>query len=158
VSFARHAFAAIAVVLALSPACNQFEPEVGDLLAPCVDADSDPNTTVSFKDQIRPIINGDVAGPRPCANCHYHSRGTQQGLAATGFDLETLGLLRKGGVNTADDILVPGKPCSSAIVEKIRGTYHIGVRMPKDGPYWSPAQAQLMIDWVFEGAKGADDE
>lgn len=157
-SLVRHAFAVAAVALALAPACTVFEPEVGALVAPCSDADSNPSVDVSFKQQIRPIMNGDVPGPRACADCHYHSRGTQAGLQQTGFDLETLGSLRKGGVNTADDIVVAGKPCSSAIVQKLRGTYHIGVRMPKGGPYWSEAQIQLMIDWIAEGAKGADTE
>lgn len=151
------AFIAFACTLAASPACTAFEPETGELLPRCVDADSNPQATVSFKDQIRPIMNGAVAGPKPCANCHYHSRGTQEGLAATQLDLETLGALRKGGVNTREDIVIPGQPCKSAIVNKLRGTYD-GARMPKGGPYWSDEQVQLMVDWIAEGAKGADEE
>lgn len=157
---ARQAFSATVaavVSLALAPACTVIEPEVGDLLAPCSDADSNPAVDVSFKAQIRPLMNGDVPGPKPCANCHYHSRGTQEGLLASHLDLETLGSLRKGGVTSGADIVVAGKPCSSAIVQKLRGTY-AGPRMPKGGPYWSADQIQLMTDWIAEGAKGADDE
>ena len=151
------AILALACALVGSPACTAFEPETGDLLPRCNDADSNPAVSVSFKDQIRPIMNGAVPGPKPCANCHYHSGGTQEGLIATQLDLETLGTLRKGGVNTRDDIVVPGSPCKSAIVGKLRGTYD-GARMPRGGPYWSDAQIQLMMDWIAEGAKGDDAE
>jgi hypothetical protein len=65
--------------------------------------------------------------------------------------------VRKGGRNTFDDIIVPGKPCESALVQKLKGTYG-GARMPKGGPYWTAEQLQLMIDWIAEGAIGADDE
>lgn len=150
----------LAIVLfagALS-SCTVIEPEVGDRLTQCVDADSDPAHTVSFKDQIRPIMNGAVPGPKPCVNCHVPNVNLHEGFDATHFDISTLATIRKGGINTADDILVPGKPCSSAIVQKIRGTYHDGVRMPKGGPYWDDQQTQLIMDWVFEGAKGADSE
>lgn len=140
-------------------ACSSIEPEVGERLSACVDSDSDPNVTVSFKAQIRPLMDGTFATPKPCMNCHYPSpsRGTMEGLNRTGLNLETLGTLRKGGVHTADDIVVPGQPCKSAIVQKLKGTY-ADARMPKDGPYWNAQQLQLMIDWIAEGANGADNE
>jgi hypothetical protein len=148
------------IVSALAPsmaACSGLEPEVGERLVACVDADSDPNATVSFKDKIRPLMDGTFATPRPCADCHYASRGTREGLDATGFNLETLGSLRKGGIHTGGDIVVPGQPCKSAIVQKLKGTY-ANARMPKGGPYWDAQQLQLMIDWIAEGANGADNE
>jgi hypothetical protein len=147
----------VALAVALTPACTVIEPEVGDVLPPCVDADSNPNVSVSFHNQIRPIMTGIPNGPKPCANCHYHSGGTQLGIEAVHLDLETLGSLRNGGINTANDILVAGKPCSSALVKKLRGTYD-GARMPMGGPYWSLDQIQLVQDWIAEGAKGLDNE
>ena len=42
-------------------------------------------------------------------------------------------------------------------MQKLKGTYG-GARMPKGGPYWTAEQIQLMIDWIAEGAIGADDE
>jgi hypothetical protein len=149
--------ALLALALALSPACTVIQPEVGERLTACVDADSNPNEKVVFKDKIRPLINGTIPGPKPCANCHYHSSGSKEGLDATGFDLETLGSLKNGGRRTFDDIVVPGQPCKSAIVQKLKGTYE-GGRMPKGGPYWTAEQIQLMIDWIAEGALGANDE
>lgn len=151
------ALLAALVAVALAPGCSAVQPEVGDRLTACVDGDSNPAVKVSFKDQIRPLVDGRVAGPKPCANCHYHSRGTMEGLLESGFDLETLGDLKKGGRRTFDDIVVPGQPCKSAIVQKLRGTYE-GGRMPKGGPYWSTEQVQLMMDWIAEGAEGANEE
>ena len=113
--------ALVASALPLSvTACSTIEPEVGERLSACVDADSDPNVTVSFKDKIRPLMDGTFAAPRPCMDCHYASRGTKEGFEATGLNLETLGSLRKGGIHTADDIVVPGQPCKSAIVQKLK--------------------------------------
>ena len=147
---------AIALGMALGPACT-IEPEVGERLTACVDADSNPAVKVVFKTQIRPIMAGLVPGPKPCANCHYHSTGTHEGLDAVGLDLETLAGLNKGGQGTADDIIVKGHPCKSAIVQKLKGTYG-RARMPKGGPYWTAEQIQLMIDWIAEGADGANED
>ena len=145
------------VSITLAPACGTIEPEVGERLTACADADSNPAVKVSFKDQIRPIMAGKVPGPKPCATCHSPLGGTMEGLNATRLAVHTLGDLRKGGTNTFDDIIVPGHPCQSAIVQKLKGTYG-GARMPKGGPYWSAEQIQLMVDWIAEGATGADDE
>jgi hypothetical protein len=144
------------VALALAPACDAIEPEVGERLTACVDADSNAAVTVSFKDQIRPIMAGKQGTP-PCGMCHSPVAGTMEGFNATGFDIRTLGSIRKGGRNTFDDIIVPGHPCQSAIVQKLKGTYG-DARMPKGGPYWNAEQLQLIIDWIAEGAIGADDE
>lgn len=155
--FTYAATALALVALALAPACGTIEPEVGERLSACVDADSNPAVKVSFKDQIRPIMAGKVPGPTPCGMCHSPVAGTMEGFNATGFDIRKLASVRKGGRNTSDDIIVPGKPCESAIVQKLKGTYG-GARMPKGGPYWNAEQIQLMIDWIAEGASGADDE
>lgn len=131
------------------------DPDVGDVRAACVDQDSDPAVTVDFKTQIRPLISGNVAGTKGCKACHFPSNlsGTREGFLETGLDLETLGSLRRGGRNTSQTIVVPGKPCSSAIVQKLQGTFG-NARMPKEGPYWRNDQIQLVIDWIFEGANG----
>jgi hypothetical protein len=153
----RGAFFAAAAILAMSPACTFFEPEAGDRLPACVDADSNPAVAVSFKNDIRPIMNGQIGPGKPCANCHYHSQGTHEGIDTAHLDLETLGSLRLGGNRTGKGIVVPGSPCKSGIVQKIRGTFD-GPRMPKGGPYWTAEQIQLVIDWIAEGAKGDDTE
>ena len=154
----RH-LACILTFAVVGAACTDLEPEVGDPVLACVDQDSNPAVDVSFARDIRPIMNGTVGSATPCKNCHYHSTGTQEGLMKSGLDLETLGGLRKGGVNSGDgSIAIAGKPCESAIVQKLHGTFPIGLRMPKGGPYFTADQTLLVQDWIFEGAKGDDAE
>ncbi len=149
---------AIVFAVVFAPACASFEPETGERLSACVDADSDPNTTVSFARDLRPLVNGLVPGHKPCANCHFPNSGTRAGFDQTNLDLTTLRWLRLGGNRTRDTIIVKGRPCQSALVQKIRGTFGEGARMPKGGPYLSPQQIQLFMDWIAEGAQGDDTE
>lgn len=149
---------AVALLVAGGVSCTALEPETGDLRMACVDTDSDPNRPVVFKTDIRPLIAGEVAGTKGCKSCHYETTGTREGYDATDLSLENLGDIRKGGRNTPPNyILVPGKPCSSAIVRKLQGTFG-DARMPKGGPYWDAAKIQLVVDWIAEGAKGDDTE
>jgi len=141
---------AIAIAAAMTFGCSSVQPEVGERLEACVDADSNPAKDVDFKTEIRPIID------EYCAKCHVYGRGTEEGYREVHFDQGTLGTLRKGGTNTAGNIIVPGKPCSSAYVQKIRGTFPIGARMPKNGPYLEREEIRLIMDWIAEGAKGND--
>lgn len=147
----------VASLLFAAQACSFLQPEVGDELVACVDVDSNPAVKVDFKTQIRPLMNGVPGGPKPCASCHYHSGGSMEGLIQTGLDLESLALLRRGGRRTGAGIVTPGKPCSSAIVQKLRGAFE-GARMPRGGPFWSGEQIQLMTDWIAEGAQGANED
>jgi hypothetical protein len=154
---ARAALFASSVAL-LGVSCTLLSPQTGDERMACVDADSNPAVPVSFKKDIRPIMDGAVPGSRGCKGCHYENdpTGTHEGYLNTGLNLESLRELRLGGRNTPPtSIVVAGKPCSSAIVKKLQGTFG-GARMPKDGPYWNEGQIQLVIDWIAEGAQGAD--
>jgi hypothetical protein len=137
--------------------CDQFEPQTGDERMACVDADSNPAVAVDFRKDIRPLLSSNVPGTLGCQGCHYASSGgTHEGLIATGLNLETLRTIRQGGRNTPPGtIIAPGKPCSSAFVKKLQGTFG-DARMPKGGPYWANPQIQLVIDWIAEGAQGAD--
>ena len=96
-----------ALVALLICGCDFVEPEVGDPLAACVDADSDPAHDVDFKTEIRPRFDGVVPGVKGCRSCHYPV-GTREGLDQVGLNLETLAGLRAGGVNTRGTIVVAG--------------------------------------------------
>lgn len=148
---------AVSIGLGLAPGCAFVDPQTGDPLAVCVDADSDPTKTVSFKDQIRPIMKGLPFGPRPCGDCHVPGKGSQEGFDETGLNLGTLKTARAGGRRSQNATIIPGSPCRSVMVQKLRGTFD-GARMPKGGPYWSAEQVQLLTDWIAEGAVGGDDE
>jgi hypothetical protein len=102
-------------------------------------------------------MKGPPVGPKPCSDCHVPGKGSQEGFDQTGLDVATLALLRQGGRNSRGVTIVPGSPCRSVMVQKLRGTF-TGAQMPKGGPYWSPEQVQLLMDWIAEGAIGADDE
>lgn len=116
---------------------------------------------VSFALEIRPIMNrlkDDPAGPG-CASCHYTTAGDQQGIDQGGLNLTTLGELRRGGITSANIIAIPGNPEGSALVQKLRGTYKVGLRMPRSGPpYLRDDETQLVADWIAQGARGADNE
>ena len=149
-------FAAFLLLMGALAACDFVEPAVGDPLSSCVDTDSNPGHDIDFATEIRPRFDGSVAGLKGCRSCHYEV-GTREGLDAVGLDLQTLGEIRRGGVNTSKNIIVPGSPCNSAIVQKLRGTFG-GARMPKTGPYWSREDIQIVMDWIAEGAKGEDSQ
>jgi hypothetical protein len=151
---------ALAAGAACVLACTGIAPDAGAFYEGCSDADSDPTHDVVFGRDVRPLIARtrlDPTGPG-CVDCHYVSLGTRQGILIGGLDLETLGSLRRGGARTGANIVVPGKPCSSGIVKKLLGTFE-GPRMPKDSPRsWNDDEMHVIMDWIAEGAKGADSE
>jgi hypothetical protein len=118
--------------------------------------------TVFFGRDIRPLINRDaVANPdaRGCFPCHNGHAAKHVGLDLGGLDLSSLGTLRKGGGTSGSKIVIPGDPKNSAIVQKLRGTYPYGTRMPKTGPaFWSEDEIGLVEQWILEGAQGDDSE
>jgi mono/diheme cytochrome c family protein len=148
---------AVCAAAFLLAACADFTPEVGTGAS----AQSGDAGRVSFARDLRPILNrlkDDPRGPG-CASCHYTTAGDHQGIDLGGLDMTTLGSLRKGGITRAGTIAIPGNPEGSAIVQKLRGTYKLGARMPRSGPpYLTDAEIQLFVDWIDAGAKGEDSE
>jgi hypothetical protein len=153
-------------VLVLASACSSFDPQAGppqQQTPPlCVDADSDPARDVVFARQIRPLMDWRLDNPRGpgCSECHYPTGDIHEGIEVGELDLSTLGALRKGGVTSGGDIVVPGQPCESALVRKLLGNYEPApTRMPRSARrYWTAKETQLVIDWIAEGANGSDDE
>jgi hypothetical protein len=144
--------------------CSDVAPLVGPqrVTSPLADGGALPDGgIVSFKRDIRPILDRlptDPAGPG-CRQCHYRTQSTHVGLDLGGLDLTTLGSLREGGGTSGARIVVPGRPEESAIIQKLRGTYPFGTRMPKSGPpFLAPSEIDLVATWIAQGAKGADDE
>jgi hypothetical protein len=116
---------------------------------------------ISFHRDIRPLINRAANDPtgKGCAGCHYSTAVNHQGIDLGGFDMATLGALREGGGSTGKRIIVAGKPDESSLIQKLRGIYPYGTRMPKNGPpFWSDADIKIVSDWIAQGAHGADDE
>ncbi len=157
--------ASLACALPLSSlGCSQVAPLVGSEQlrdAGVVDVTGAEVGQVSFARDIRPILERlptDPAGPG-CKKCHYSSEASHIGLDLGGLDLSSLGTLRQGGGTSGSKIVIPGNPAESAIIQKLRGTYAFGTRMPKSGPpFLSEAEIELISTWIAQGAKGADSE
>ncbi|MGZ3424330.1 MAG: c-type cytochrome domain-containing protein [Polyangiales bacterium] len=165
------------LVLAVSfgfTACLDFSPGIGskplnDEERAALKADTGTfvpvdgaTRTVYFDRDIRPLIKRDAtADPdaRGCYPCHNGHAAKHVGLDLGGLDLSTLGSLRKGGGTSGSKVVIPGDPKNSAIVQKLKGTYPYGTRMPKSGPaFWSDDEIGLVEQWILEGAQGDDSE
>lgn len=149
-------------------ACLDFSPTVGS--RPLTDQErkgdsgvslADVGSGVSFARDIRPLIKRSASDPdaKGCYPCHDGNAPKHVGLDLGGLDLSTLGKLREGGGTSGSKIVVPGDPAASALVQKLRGTYAYGTRMPKSGPpFWTEEEIALVERWIREGAQGGDDE
>lgn len=142
-------------------ACTGFgyEPDVGALQPTAPDAgftddsgltsigpcdDSDPTTTVSFSQHVRPLT---AKSPGGCLGCH----GTNQ---TSGFSIGSYEAMRRGGQTSGTRIIVPGKPCESVLLQKLGVAPPFGARMPYNGPpFYSTAELTLLRDWIAEGAR-----
>ncbi len=141
--------------------CSAIDPAIGDPNASIKTARVEAGPPVNFGRDIRPLMNraNDDPMAHGCKFCHYSTEPQHIGLDIAKLDMSTLGNLRKGGKNTGANIVVPGNPDGSAIIQKLRGTFSRGVRMPYSGPpYWSDAEIALVARWISEGAKGDDSE
>jgi len=137
-------------MLILAGCAADFAPDVGPPLhASCSDADSDPAHDVRFSD-VEALFASDRAH---CLHCHSPDGPTPIGLEVGGLDLSAYDYLREGGVVSGPDIVIPGQPCESVLVEKVSAAPPFGARMPLDGPpFLDDADRQLLADWIAEGA------
>jgi hypothetical protein len=143
----------IVLAAAMAQSCiAEVEPEVGPLRAgTCKAIDSDPNHTVSFKEDVLVLFQRPTA--QAGCSCHQPSSSRTTGIDATGLSLESYKSLRRGGNASQDTIVVPGDPCMSLIVQKVSSAPPAGARMPPSGPpYLSPPEIALLSDWIAEGA------
>lgn len=139
--------------LAAIAACA-LEPDVGPRIAgSCDDADTRPETSVSFATDIRPLINRPGGAAGGCS-CHVpNSGGTGTGTLLSGLDLSSMTSLRAGGLNSGSQIVVAGQPCRSIMYQKLSISPPFGSRMPLNGPpFWSADELRLLHDWIAEGA------
>jgi hypothetical protein len=142
--------AIILVAAALTGCMTELAPEVGPPVRPaCEDIDSDPDTSVEFERDVRPIL--EQRGH--CDACHTPDGRTPFGLELTGFDVSTRESLLAGGAQSGTAVVVPGRPCASILVHKALPNPPFGARMPLDGPpYLDGTSLQIIADWIAEGA------
>ena len=97
-------------------------------------AATEPATaTVSFVNDVLPVFES------RCINCHGGEQ-TKEGL-----DMKTYDSLMSGSKNGS--VLTPGDANDSFIVKQV-----VEGKMPKRGPKLTPAQIQILMDWVNAGA------
>jgi WD40 repeat protein len=98
-----------------------------------------PAGPVSFKDQVAPIL------VRRCLGCHNAQE------AKSGLNLSTFARLKQGGKTSGPDILAPGDPDASALIESIRPD--ASPRMPYKQPPLGDSEIATLERWVKDGAK-----
>ena len=104
-------------------------------VAPNVTATVAPTgANVSFAKDILPLMQS------RCINCH----GGQQ--TSKGLDLKSYSSFMAGSQNGS--ILTAGDAANSLIVQLVTAG-----KMPKRGSKLTPAQVQMLVDWVNAGAK-----
>jgi hypothetical protein len=137
---------------ALGACLGQLEPDVGELRAGvCTPEDSDPAYDVSFKEDVFPLF--ERMSPEPGCGCHMSMSRRPIGIELSGLDLTSYESLRRGGTTSLEEIVVPGDPCASILVQKMSSAPPFGSRMPSSGPpYFSPSERALIADWIAEGA------
>ena len=144
---------AIMIAALSSSAClGAFDPEVGELRAGvCSPEDSDPRYDVSFSEDVFPLL--ERMSPEPGCGCHMPMSRRPIGIENSGLNLGSYGSLMRGGTTSGADIVVPGDPCASILVQKVSSAPPFGARMPSNGPpYLSNAERALIADWIAEGA------
>ena len=151
-----------ALILLLLVACDPTigalrETDEGDGGSPST-SEGSPDGSVSFRRDIRPLLDRSDGPPAGCRRCHYKAEPSPQGFLLGGLDLTTLGSLRRGGNSGAAKIVVPGDPERSLLVQKLQGTAERGAAMPKDLRPFSAEEIGLVKRWIAQGAKGSDDE
>jgi len=115
------------------------------LVAGCKDAGTNPeippgkppatNTTVSFSQNISPILN------LWCTGCHP-SNGGLNGV--------TVAQLLAGGLHGT--AVVAGNADGSNLIKKLQAPPPFGSRMPLGGPYFADSTIAVIKIWINEGA------
>ena len=111
---------------------------------PDPDPTPDPDRPVSFSEDIQPIFNGN------CALSGCHDSGTQE----SGVNLSSYeAALNSVGVQYGTEIIDPGNPNNSPIVDKISSENpQQGERMPLNAQPLSDAEIDSIIAWIDDGA------
>ena len=144
---------AVTIAVLATGCTGALDPDVGPpLRAACTDADSDPVAAVSYQHD---LVDGIFRrADLDCVHCHTAEGDSPLGLFVGGLDLGSYDGLRQGGAQAGAAVVVPGRPCASALYRKVVPGPPFGGRMPLDGPpYLTAADVQVIVDWIAEGAR-----
>jgi hypothetical protein len=122
----------LAVLSTLAVSCSD---NANDIVGPIED--------VSFINDIQPIFNGSCGG----AGCHIGS--SQSGVILGSYDQ----VMNSIGHQYEREIVVPGEPEVSPLVDKIEPNPEFGERMPFGRSALGNRQIQEIRVWIEEGAR-----
>lgn len=111
-----------------------------------VNTETDPDElpqNVSFSEQIQPIFNESCGG----GNCHINR--TTSGVSLDSYN----NVMNSTGNKYEEDIIIPGEPEQSPLVDKIEANPDLGIRMPQGGEPLNREQIKQIKGWIAEGAQ-----
>jgi len=111
---------------------NPVDPNPTDTTSPC-----DPGT-VDFKNEVLPLIAGKCAMP----GCHNSPNG-EDGVVLDSYAKILMEV-------------TPGRPNNSELWESITGTDPDKMMPPPGYPQLTPAEKELIRQWILQGAKETD--
>jgi len=135
-SFCMRSFVSGSLIVVASLTLAACRDMGTDPFAPAPPPEPRPVDTVSFKNDILPILDN-----YGCTSCHGGTAGLTVGTVAG---------MNTGGLH--GPVIVPGNADASNIVKKISPNPPFGVRMPQGGPYLDATKIQLIKDWINQGA------
>ncbi len=100
---------------------------------PMAQLEAIPQADISYSKDVYPILEN------RCGKCHMGS------FTSENLNMETYDSLMAGSQNGA--VIVAGNAKESLLARKI-----LKGEMPKRGPKLTPAQVQIIIDWINAGA------
>ena len=95
--------------------------------------DAAPSIEVSYANDVHPVLES------RCGSCHMGE------FVSEGLDMNTYESLMVGSQN--GPVINPGDARDSLLIQKV-----IEGKMPKRGPKLTPAQIQMITDWINAGA------
>ena len=104
-----------------------------DTALPAASDTPSATASVSFANDVMPLLQN------RCFNCHGGDQ-TKEGLSFASFET-----LMAGSDN--GPVVVPGDAANSLLAQQL-----LNGKMPKKGPKLTPAQIQIIIDWINAGA------
>jgi hypothetical protein len=133
------------VCLSLTGCLSEIQPDVGPVIAgQCKNVDTDPETEVSFTDEVLPMLQ---------MRCGCHDpKGGGSAIDTTSFAIGSRREVLRGGAKSSDKIVVANDACGSILVQKCSDAPPFGSRMPIGGPYYTSEELSVVRDWIIEGA------
>lgn len=98
---------------------------------------------ISYSDDIQPIFTSSCGG----SGCHINSSTNGVNLSSYSSVMNSVGSVY--GTN----IVIPGEPDESPLIDKIEANPDKGNRMPNGGPYLTADEINKIRAWIEGGAE-----